>query len=339
MAYADEVLADAPSLYWRLGETSGTTAADASGNARAGTYATDVAAHTVTGLLTGDSNTAVTVGTGSMSQISIPDAAWQDAASWTVEIAAKIAVDQPSGDIVARLGTDGHWELHLRGADGLVQIFTYGPVYTPTFVAVSTTTVDDNTPHHIAATCDGTTLRIYIDGVQEASTSVSGANAGDDTGIRVRDFNFAGTVDEFAYWSGTALSGARIAAHATAGGFTGAGELIPSLADDYTLVAAVNLASETASAMAEDVDLAAALTVARALTAALADDHTLAVAADVAVPLAGWTRDEWDKFQEDVELEADLDVFPAPNLPAGSRLHRRRSETYPDPTLVDGRPT
>lgn len=36
--YADAVLADSPALYWRLDETSGTVAADASGNGRNGTY-------------------------------------------------------------------------------------------------------------------------------------------------------------------------------------------------------------------------------------------------------------------------------------------------------------
>ena len=33
-SYSQEVLADSPLAYWRLGEASGTTAADASGNNR-----------------------------------------------------------------------------------------------------------------------------------------------------------------------------------------------------------------------------------------------------------------------------------------------------------------
>lgn len=37
MSYLSEVLADSPALYWRLGEPSGTTAADTSGNGRTGT--------------------------------------------------------------------------------------------------------------------------------------------------------------------------------------------------------------------------------------------------------------------------------------------------------------
>lgn len=38
MSYSSEVLADTPVGYWRLGEQSGTTASDSSGNARNGTY-------------------------------------------------------------------------------------------------------------------------------------------------------------------------------------------------------------------------------------------------------------------------------------------------------------
>jgi hypothetical protein len=37
--YRAAVMADTPSGYWRLDETSGTAAADASGNGNAGTYA------------------------------------------------------------------------------------------------------------------------------------------------------------------------------------------------------------------------------------------------------------------------------------------------------------
>ena len=36
--YTTEVLADSPYLYWKLDETSGTTATDSSGNSRSGTY-------------------------------------------------------------------------------------------------------------------------------------------------------------------------------------------------------------------------------------------------------------------------------------------------------------
>lgn len=39
MGYADEILADSPLVYWRLGESSGTAVTDSSGNGRDGFYA------------------------------------------------------------------------------------------------------------------------------------------------------------------------------------------------------------------------------------------------------------------------------------------------------------
>lgn len=56
--YERAVLADAPYAYYRLGEASGTTAADSSGNARHGSYATTNVTRGVPGLLTNDTNLA-----------------------------------------------------------------------------------------------------------------------------------------------------------------------------------------------------------------------------------------------------------------------------------------
>src|SRR5947209_543413 len=38
MSYLSTILADSPFVYWRLGEATGSTAADASGNGRDGSY-------------------------------------------------------------------------------------------------------------------------------------------------------------------------------------------------------------------------------------------------------------------------------------------------------------
>ena len=56
--YAAAVLADTPSLYWRLGEPSGTNANDETANNRDGTY-TGTFTLAQTGALKGDTNTAV----------------------------------------------------------------------------------------------------------------------------------------------------------------------------------------------------------------------------------------------------------------------------------------
>ena len=54
-SYSAAVLVDAPYAYYRLGEASGTTAADSSGNGRHGTYATTNITLGATGLLTNGS--------------------------------------------------------------------------------------------------------------------------------------------------------------------------------------------------------------------------------------------------------------------------------------------
>lgn len=60
VGYPNAVAGFVPSLYWRLGESSGTNAADASGNGRSGTYGAGVTLGQ-TGALVGDANTAVSL--------------------------------------------------------------------------------------------------------------------------------------------------------------------------------------------------------------------------------------------------------------------------------------
>ena len=55
--YRSAVMADSPSAYWRLGEASGTAAADQSANANGGTYAGGVALNQP-GAIAGEPNTA-----------------------------------------------------------------------------------------------------------------------------------------------------------------------------------------------------------------------------------------------------------------------------------------
>lgn len=68
--YARAVLSQAPLLYWRLGETSGTIAADASGNGVPGTYSSNAASLTAGSLVAGDGNPAITL-PGTNAQIGV----------------------------------------------------------------------------------------------------------------------------------------------------------------------------------------------------------------------------------------------------------------------------
>ena len=57
-SYSEVILADSPVGYWRLGESSGTSAADATGNGNTGTY-TDSYTLAQTGDIAGDTDKAV----------------------------------------------------------------------------------------------------------------------------------------------------------------------------------------------------------------------------------------------------------------------------------------
>src|SRR4051812_18471162 len=59
MSYSSTILSDSPAGYWRLGESIGTAAADASGNGRDGVYHNGPALGAA-GAIAGDADTAVT---------------------------------------------------------------------------------------------------------------------------------------------------------------------------------------------------------------------------------------------------------------------------------------
>ena len=228
MSYSSEVLADSPLGYWRLGDTSGLTMVDSSGNGRNGTYSSGSVILGQTGALVGDSNTAVDFNVGT-SYASCAAAAWQNQTSaFTVEAWVKASgsgiysiVDRDSN------GANRPWQfrvnagklefLRITNAAGTISVIT---------VASAATNVTNNAWHHVAATYDGTTLRLYIDGAADGSAALTGgiqstsaipmaigANSSGGLGANQR---WPSKMDEVAYYS-TALSAARVAAHYAAG--------------------------------------------------------------------------------------------------------------------------
>lgn len=92
--YLNAVLADSPAMYWRLDETTGILAADSSGNDRLGTYAADASTLTAAGLLTADSNKAISIfGGGNPVGVSRESFPVSLAQSWTFECIIKPVPD------------------------------------------------------------------------------------------------------------------------------------------------------------------------------------------------------------------------------------------------------
>jgi hypothetical protein len=215
------VLADSPVSYWRLGEQSGTTAADSGAGGNPGTIVGGVTLG-APGALAGDPNTAMTFNGG---YVNVPNKANLDpTGDLTVEAWAKpttLGVTQTvvhKGDGTSESGWQYRLSMtssnHWRGT-----VYVGGTAYTVT---------DPNTEsagqwYYLAMTRSGSTLTLYVNGAAVATTTVGGA-LNSTTGLLAigrtgsasepswSTYPFAGTIDEVAVYN-HALTATRVQAH------------------------------------------------------------------------------------------------------------------------------
>ena len=223
--YASTVMADSPAAYWRLGEASGSSAADSSGNGNGGSYAGGVTL--AAPALINDPNTAASFD-GNDDRMYFSDSA---SLSPTAAISLEAWV-RPNA-VPTAAGSGWHliskWNtalLYIQGGVNPKFVFTlynsgassYGPYL------ASTTTVAAATTYHVVGTYDGAMMRLYVNGVLEGTAARSGAVndstfggvlAGGGWGT-LPSPAFHGRLDEVAIY-GTALSTARVQAHYTKG--------------------------------------------------------------------------------------------------------------------------
>lgn len=227
MSYSSEVLADSPIVYWRLGEASGTTTmVDSSGNGHDETYSTGVTLGAPS-LLT---STPTTAATFLAADTFSAWASWQNAASITVEAWIKTSASGIRAILDRDTLTTANraWQFRLNA--GKLEFVRVGNAAgsLSAVTATSPGTVNNGAAHHVVATYDGTSIRLYIDGALVTTTTASGgvrqpttstkfgigvSHAVGGSGVTAQ---FDGVIDEAAYY-GTALSGARILAHYNAG--------------------------------------------------------------------------------------------------------------------------
>ena len=223
--YSAAVLADAPTAYWRLGESSGVTAVDSGPNGFGGTY---VATPTLgaAGALAGDSNTAVSFD-GTTERVDVPYRASLNGPQFSVEAWAFVTGgagryraivsnrDYAPGNArgwILYAAPDDTWRFWQGSGSGNWHQ-TYGPP------------VQLNTWTHLVGTFDGTTSRLYVNGTLVASATVQGFGVNTARPLRIAagrnevaagDYYTPGRVDEVSVYS-TALSATRVAAHHAAG--------------------------------------------------------------------------------------------------------------------------
>lgn len=221
--YRSAVLADTPSLYWRLNETTGTTAADTGASARPGTYAGPYSRAQPGALVSESTDTAV-----SLTQAVIT-ANTTAAGPTTFSVEAWMNTSSNTGGRLIGWG-DGSGTTMSTAArvDRQLYLAPTGTVYfgigTAKTVIASSASLNNSVWHHVVGTYTTGTgnMRLYVDGTLQGSataTTNGTANGYWRAGAEAMtgwtgnpDTYYDGLLDEVAVYA-TALTATRVKAH------------------------------------------------------------------------------------------------------------------------------
>jgi len=219
-AYVVEVTADSPAAFYRMGESTGVTCFDAIGDLH-GTYAGTFVLGTP-GAVFGDSDTAVTFGPGPAGAVFGDIHEFEGTNAFSLEAWVNVTDDTHFNNLIAKyaepLVATGYV---LYAKDGRL-VFARGVTQTNQSL-VEYPGFETNRFVHVAATYDGSMMRLYVDGVMQ-NEKPSGIMLPDQTvGFTIGSANGTinsepteGVIDEVAIYPG-ALPAARVFAHFVAG--------------------------------------------------------------------------------------------------------------------------
>ncbi|TDN90830.1 LamG domain-containing protein [Microbacterium sp. BK668] len=218
-AYGQAVYGLEPALYWRLGESAGSVAADASGSNQKGTYfgAVDKGA---SGALAGVSNTAATFDGGQV----ISEGSWSNPRSYSLEAWFKTTTTT-GGKIVgfgsSPNGNSGSYDRHVYMRDDGRLVYGVWTGFTNTIETAEA--YNDGQWHHLVATQGAGGMRLYVDGALKGTNPQTDAEnytgywhvGGDNTwGSSTNEFH--GVIDEVAVYMAP-MPPADVASHYTLG--------------------------------------------------------------------------------------------------------------------------
>jgi len=221
VAYAAAVLADSPVGYWRLGESSGTTMTDSSGNGHDGTYV-NTPTLGQTGAVPG--NTSALFTAASTQRGVVTDRAALDiTGALTLEAWVNCASYSSNRGVIAKYVTTSNQRGYVMTVNGSGNVLTvFSSNGSATKVTTTAAVIGLNTWRHVAVVyIPSTSIEIYIDGVSSIldTTSIPAAifsNTADLwiglQAISAVGNSWDGLLDECAVYN-TALTSARIAAH------------------------------------------------------------------------------------------------------------------------------
>jgi RHS repeat-associated protein len=245
--YASTILADSPSTYWRLDESSGSMATNlgSDGSSKNGTYSGATLGQAGA---TNDTDTAISSGSVSATRYAIPSSP-SSTLSVSFEGWFNLSAQPASyselfgnGDGNASTGGYGLWAWTTQtgctsasSGNYMVGVFVSGATNCALQAQVSL-----NAWHYIALTHSGPgttgTWSLYLDGVLQSSVTSSGASTGaiqhtPSTGSLYVSAS-SGSADEPAFYASSTLSATQVANHYTAGAQRGTTALVTSYTYD-----------------------------------------------------------------------------------------------------------
>jgi large repetitive protein len=223
-SYGNRIFNDAPDFYWRLGESSGSTAADASISLNPGTYQGGVTKGQ-SGALGGVANTAALF--DGSSGIVVSNRQVSNPTTYSEEIWFNTTTNS-GGKLIgfgnASSGLSGNYDRHIYMDDAGHLVFGVWTGFTNTIT--TSATYNDGNWHQVVSTQGADGMKLYVDG-SLAGTNPQASSQAYDGYWRIGGDNtwgsssayFSGKLDEAAVYS-QVLSAATVQQHFALGGGT-----------------------------------------------------------------------------------------------------------------------